>query len=468
MSAKKVFGMVIVTLTILAALACGASPARKRSSVYPLTFKGPASGGVLVVGTLLNLPGVNFIEIETSPGESAESVVHRLEAKIKAVQAVNDMSDRRLLWIGAPPVTSGATIELAGTMYTYFLAGTETGLGIPQPPVFLTCLYNQAEDSIKLVWENPLGGYDKIFLTLRWNSDWGRRSFQKVIQGDSTSFVIDRTSSPIALNVQDLDIAIVGFRNGIVSSPGAIHMKGHYQDEAFAIPFARDIMPNWSAWRTSAMGKSVEPALRANTASGHTPLFSCGKRIAFEDYQAGDGLDAKPFYQIIKASPSGRVGIYRKFLGLIPGHTYRITAALSTLEMHASESEWSLDICAAHNESGRKKLTPEQLAGEAALPNQKWRRDRPSGRFAIFGKNRKTTGPGFRLVKSRSKKHEREKEGVDITLPPGVDTLTVWLRFNCSDPDGSVGFMGVGIEDITASQSQGLKSGDTLLISPSH
>jgi hypothetical protein len=34
-------------------------------------------------------------------------------------------------------------------------------------------------------------------------------------------------------------------------------------------------------------------------------------------------------------------------------------------------------------------------------------------------------------------------------LPAGLDTITVWVRFSCSDPNGKVGFSGVKLEDLT-------------------
>jgi len=109
-------------------------------------------------------------------------------------------------------------------------------------------------------------------------------------------------------------------------------------------------------------------------------------------------------------------------------------------------------ISRAHNGPGGRQLTLEQLAGKAPLPNGKM--SRRAGRIAVFGKSERMIGPIFRLEKSRSRSNDGDEEGVDVTLPPSVDTLTVWLRFECSDPAGAVGFMGVGIEDITSGQSK--------------
>ena len=110
-------------------------------------------------------------------------------------------------------------------------------------------------------------------------------------------------------------------------------------------------------------------------------------------------------------------------------------------------------LCAAHNGTQGRKLTLEQLAAKTPLPNGKM--GRQAGRvatFGKFGKSKKITPPIFVLIMSQSPRNNNDEEGIDVALPPGVDTLTVWLRFECSDPTGAVGFMGVGIEDITSIQ----------------
>lgn len=442
MNASKIFAKILITSMIILALNCQESNAQTN----PLTFKGEASGGTLILGVLTDY-GTRSVTIQTSPGESAESVAKRLAEKITANHADPDCPENKRLWLGKRgSKSSGPTLKLVSTLDNYYLTGTETGLGIPESPSFLTCAYDEQADTLRLAWENPSNTYDKIFITLIWRERGFSRTIRKSISGNETSFIAYRgqiKTSSSQMDVNNLLIAVVGFRDGIMSGPSIIHMKGHYQDEAFVIPSGDTVLPNWCAW-----GSKRGQVMKAP--------FKMGKRYDAFDYLPRDGLEEKPFYQLIEADPSGPIGIYRKFLGLKPGHIYRITAALSTLQMHTMMSDWSLDLHAAHNGPQGRKLTLEQLAAKAPLPNGKM--GRRAGRIASFwkfGKSKKITPPIFGLMKSRSPRNNDDEEGVDVTLPPGVDTLTVWLRFECSDPAGAIGLMGVGIEDITySSQSK--------------
>ena len=243
--------------------------------------------------------------------------------------------------------------------------GTETGLGIPPAPLFLTAICDKTAEELRLYWENPDGAYDEIFATVL--SERGHQSFQTHVPGASDSLVVSRKNIPDGFS--DMQIAVVGCRNGIVSAPAAMHVMNHYQDEAFAIPFARGVMPNWAAWQ----GRRVEagtgiPKGRNKDRDGK-PFFKAVKRWD-DTYYADDGLDAKPFYQVIKADPLGPLGVYRKFLGLTPGHTYRLTAAFSTLELdYNPKNEWAFSVHASYNPPDGKNLTANQMSGNAPLPN---------------------------------------------------------------------------------------------------
>jgi len=449
MSTAKLSIQTILLGSILSVFPCQGARAASGYSYYSLTFKGKASGGTLIIGRT-RFHGIHYVSIETSPGESAESVARRLANQIKANHTNADLSSVHKLWIGRVPPASGASVKLLGFASSYYLADTETGLGIPEAPMFLTCVYDEEAGIVRMAWDNPPGGYDQIIVSLEWSL--GRHSTRRVISGDATSFVIDQNS--IRVNVEDLYIAVVGLRDNIVSSPAAMHMSGHYQDEAFAIPFGMGVMPNWDVWRASGTGQGSGLGKAAATGSGGRKLLR--PRKLFDDdvgyYTSDMGIDVKPFYQVIEASPSDQFGMYRKFLGLTPGHTYRITAAFSTLQMHLIKDSWSLSVCAVHNGPGRGNLKVEQLAGEALLPNGKM--GPGIGRIMSSRRSKNITGANFRIVKSKSPGLS-EEEGMDVTLPPGIDTLTVWVRFKCSDPAGRVGFMGSGIEDVTASGKVG-------------
>jgi len=395
---------------------------------YELTFKGVASGGTLVLARTRNR-NQRYVVIETSVGELAESVANRLADAINASHAAyrRKSSKEHILWVGGYQATaSKGTLILGGGIDAYTLAGTETGLGIAPPPLFLTCSYDETSDKVLIQWVNPEEVYDFILVQCYW-TDFDHH-FSKRVGGPSTSFVIDRKQIPV--NIDDFNVLVIGFRDDIPSNAGAIHLRGHCQEETYGIPFAEGVAPNWTALSTAA--KVDKTAFEQGDKYTDLPLYNLAKALL-----------TKTFFQVIKAPGLGTThGVYRKFLGLTPGHTYRLTACLTTLEMDSVKEDWSFSLHAAHNGMDGKDLTIQQLAGLAPLP------DGTSGpkasRIASYSKGNTTKGD-FSIVLSGV-----GPQNSHITLPAGSDTITVWLRFSCSDPKGKVGFSGVKLEDISA------------------
>jgi hypothetical protein len=317
-------------------------------------------------------------------------------------------------------------------MCDYALAGTETGLGIPKPPVSLSCSYDAEKDEVVLRWTNPAGGYELIWINIDWTSF--EHELIRRVPGTSTSFIIDRKKIPVDVN--DMDLRVIGFRNNIPSNVAVIHVSGHSQEELYGIPYTNGIAPNWTAWSSAA-----ETDRDVFEQAEKYPNMQGG-------YNAALGLLTKPFYQVIKAPRGGGAhGIYRKFLGLTPGHTYRLTACLTTLDMDSVKGNWSVSLCAAPGAPDGKDLTVQQLAGSAPLPDR--RSGLEAGRIASYGPGNTTRG-AYELVFSGENGGSPEQTSSNITLPAGVDTITVWVRFRCSDPTGKVGFSGVKLEDISA------------------
>jgi len=408
----------------------GAASASKVAE-YELTFKGVASGGTLVLAKTRNR-NQSCMVIETSVGELAESVARRLADAINASHAAyrRKSSKEHILWVGGYQATaSKGTLILGGGIDAYTLAGTETGLGIPPPPLFLTCSYDETAEKVLIQWVNPEDVYDFILVQCYW-TDFDHH-FSKRVDGTSTSFVIDRKQIPV--NIDDFNVLVIGFRDDIPSNAGAIHLRGHCQEEAYGIPFTAGTAPNWSPWSTA---EKIDK----------TSLEQGGKYTNLRFYNPASALLTKPFYQVIKPPPQGGMhGVYRKFLGLTPGHTYRLTACLSTLEMDSVQGDWSLSLCAVPNGPEGKDLSVQQLAGLAALPNG--RGGPEAGRITMYNRNN-TTKSDFVLVFSGDEVVGGAKSS-HITLPSGVDTITVWVRFSCSDPNGKAGFSGVKLEDIS-------------------
>jgi hypothetical protein len=154
----------------------------------------------------------------------------------------------------------------------------------------------------------------------------------------------------------------------------------------------------------------------------------------------------KPFYQIVKTKkPEGKAGIWRKFLGLTPGHKYRVTALLNTLDMDKAKGQWSFSFHAARNAPGGKDFTPEQMSGEAALPDGS--KGEKAGRIVCYGPGQTTTREWVYSSTDPAQRCPGREIG-DITLPEKVDTITVWLRHQAEDSKG-VGYLWIKLEDLS-------------------
>lgn len=401
-------------------------------ATWDLTFKGSASGGSLVLARTRNRT-VKYISIDTSPGESAESVVRRLAETINMNNSRDTKElqyDSHILWVGGfKAVAEQNTLKLPSWLHTYALAGTEKGLGIPQSPLSLSCTYNEENEKIQLNWINPHGGYDYLLVSCYW-TDFDNRITRR-IPGSSTNFTIDRKEIPI--NIEDMDFRVCGFRDNIPSNMAAIHVSGHSQEELFGIPFTDGIAPNWMAWSTA---QEID----------RNAFKQEEKFPNMQSYNPARALLTKPFYQVINAPSQGAFnGVYRKFLGLTPGHTYRITACVNTLEMDSVSGEWSLAVCATPSGSNGKDLTRQQLAGLAPLPDKNTGPN--AGNIVSYARG-KTTRRIFELSFSGSQTTGAH-QNPHITVPPGTDSITVWVRFKSSDPKGKIAFSGVKLEDIS-------------------
>ncbi len=424
-----VFGVIAILMIEYQETSLG----RSLVSTWDLTLKGAASGGSLVLAKTRNRT-VKFVSIQTSPGEPAQSVVRRLAEAIN-VNISRDSKelryDRDILWTGGFKVIAEEnTLKLPLSPRDYVFAGTETGLGIPKRPLSLSCSYDKENDNIQLHWINPLGGYDFLLVTCYW-TDFDNRITRR-ISGSFTNFTIDRKEVPI--NIDDMDFRVCGFRDNIPSNMAAIHVSGHSQEELYGIPFTNGIAPNWMAWSTA---QEID----------RTAFQQDEKFPNMQSYNPARALLTKPFSQAINAPPQGVCnGVYRKFLGLTPGHTYRITACINTLEMDTAKGDWSLSLCAIPNGPDGKDLTNQQLGGLAALPGESTGPN--AGRIVSYGRG-KTTRGAFELLFSGGQVAGAPQSS-HITLPPGANTITVWVRFNCSDPEGKVAFSGVKLEDISA------------------
>jgi hypothetical protein len=401
-----------------------------------ISLKGTASGGQLF---LADTSGTNarYVQISTSPGEPAESVVRRLADRINQLNPFS--------WAGAPLCVSGVGDSLEGLLgpkSLYFLAGTEKGLGIPHSPLSLSCSYDPEKDEVLLRWEKAAGGYDSLLVLLNW-SHYAHRS-EIWIPGTSTSLTIDRKKRQV--NVSDLDVWVIGYRDEIPSNAAGVRLEDKSQDERYGIPFFDNIAPGWRGWLMAGDKNGV--------------AFEQGVRAQFLASNRRDPIThpaTKPFYQVIKTKSSdAKAGVWRKFVGLTPDHSYSISARLSTLEMDLAEGDWAFSLHAAYNKRGGGDLSVAQLAGLVALPDGNM--GDGAGRVAIYKPGLTTKGTW------EERSTGKEWRGLivpDITLPAGVDAITVWVRCGGSCPT-EFGTDWVKLEDLgPSSKAAGRASGNS-------
>lgn len=411
---------------LLFPVSSGFSQEKAVLSTAEITLKGSAEGGIL---TLVQIPHHNsrYVSISTQHGESSESVAVRLAATIN--------NSNPFEWGGTfEVIAKDGSFTLLGRPWSYSFAGTETGLGIPEPPTSLSAKYDEENNSIILNWQNPASGFDGIviakygfpFTTYRMING----SEEKYVHQDE-KYIRQRRDKRTNYDY----FCIIGIRNGVPSGPAAIHLTGNAQEELFGIPFTNNISPNWTAW----VKGGDKNAVRFEEAVKERFVDAKG-----QSYNPITHPDTKPFYQVIKiTSPNVAAGIWRKFLGLIPGHTYRISARLNTLEMNSAQRDWAFSLHATYNGPDRSDLTVEQLSGLAALPDGT--KGATAGRIALYEPRLTTNGT---WEERSTGKNWRGLVAPDITLPPGVDTITVWLRHSGSDSTG-VGIDWVKIEDLS-------------------
>ena len=403
-------------------MSCLAAQSRMATCQIPL--RGYASGGELILASTLNR-NTGYTTIETVPNEPASSVVKRLAEAINKTKPFY-WDTHKVNW-GIITTTDAYLDALLGSSERYIFAGTERGLGIPRPPRSVTAKYDENNFRFVLRWRNAPGGYDHITVLLKWKNNILQET--DFIPGDAEEWVLDfkekwwYTDIDIAEMLSGLDMWIFGTTDDIPSNAAGIHVRKNIQEELFGLPFAEGTAPNWTAFiadnrKTADVAMGVREEL---TASDSNPY-----------YNAINTRDSKPFYQIIRADPTGASGVMREFLGLSPGHTYRLSIRINTLETKDKVGDWSYSFHAAPTMSGNT-LNHRQLAGVEALPEGQ-------------------KGPdAARLVELGPQKTTRRKYnefGADVTLPPGKDAITVWLRLMGDNPEVAVAMDYVSLEDL--------------------
>jgi len=388
-------------------------------------FQGVASGGTLTIGNTLNRNAF-CASIETDSGEPVKSVIEKLAVAVVYNSYLFEKPDNITAEQMVQEIISGDVFKLIGLPGMYFITGTETGLGIPGSPRFLSCNYDSVNEQLKIRWDNCSEVFDNIALILKWNKYDSDKSI--ILPGSMSQYVIARDK--VHYSVDDLDIWVIGIKDGLPSSPTTITLSdnGTVQQELHGIPFKSGILPNWKPWDISMIRyANYECLVKEELVSGKQSRFITTN-------------SEKPYVQILRTpNGGGSLGVYRRFLGLTPGHTYRLTARLNTLDMDRNQADWSFSLHMAHNGSNGEDFSAHQFAGTKALPDGKV--GSKAGLVAEYGAAATT-------------KRKYVAHTGDITLPDGVNSVTVWLRHSSSKATTGVALDWLQLKDVTAANSR--------------
>ncbi|MHC4444287.1 MAG: hypothetical protein ACYTA5_16950 [Planctomycetota bacterium] len=412
--------MVFLTTLLLLPVSRGFSQEKSVLATTKITLKGNAKGGIL---TLVIIPHRHcfYVSISTEPGESSESVARRL------ADIINNSNPFK--WGGGTfeVIVKDSSFTLLGQPGSYAFAGTEKGLGIPEPPTSLSGMYDVENEQIILNWQNPASGFDRICIA-EYAFPWPTYS---MITGSEEKYVYQLKDKKI----NSTYFFVIGIRDGIPSSPAAIRLTVNAQEELFGIPFYNGVAPNWTAWFLGNDDKVMRYE-QANTGRVKKDI-----RYGWRPIHKPED---KPFFQIIKTrSPSVTGGVCRKFLGLKPGRTYRLYTRMNTFKMDSVQANWSFSFHAVPHGKA-VTLSSEQMAGTAPLPN---------GSAGVLAGQVVSYGPGS-TTKGLFAERSTEKSGpnsqvLDVTLPPGAEVITVWFRYSGPSSSSGVGFDWIKLRDIT-------------------
>ncbi|MBS3763187.1 MAG: hypothetical protein KGZ25_07795, partial [Planctomycetes bacterium] len=393
---------IVFGLVCLLAAACG----RKKewmNATDGIRLSGKASGGTIGV---LHTRGsahsniCDYVFIETRAGESAASVARRL-----AQELVKNRSAGTLNSIPFDQIVEPTTLVFGGLGWPT-LCGTEAGLGIPAPPCSLSASYDPEKKRYLFHWTEPEAGYGGGISWLGCTPI----TFDKPIVKERDEPAVFRAI--VGWDYYNSEPGQVPRCIGTPSPPAGVYLCRNSQEELYSIPFSRGLAPNWLDWvHKGIRGKDLK--LRQGTRKDAL------KKLEDKSY-IKDPMQ-KPFYQIIRPKAAGvSGGIWRKFLGLTPGHKYRVSVILSTLKMHEAEGDWAFSFHATPDDAEGKDLTAEQMAGKTALPDGS--KGPEAGRLVRYDADHTTEGKWIESTTAPGDRSPGRKIG-DITLPEGVTSI---------------------------------------------
>jgi hypothetical protein len=379
-------------------------------STTDVTLSGTAQGGVVSLSEISPIYA-GFVSVVTTNGESAEAVLNRLADEV--CRSSSFRWHRPFQPRPSKVKVAGNRLSLPFFGLQYACSGTDKGFEILKPMLSVSGSYDVDKKQVTLSWINPSEQYDVIKV--------GSLTFPPNTTNCVYACVPSRNHVSLA--------SVTGKRGDAFSPSAAIIINTNSQEELDTFPFYMGISPNWSSWSDSTTADSVKceqgikPDVDMNV-RGH-PWY-------------------KPLYQIMKTTEKGaQGGVWRRFLGLKPGHTYKVEVRLNTLQMDACTNAWAFSVHAAYDNPDGSGLTVAQMASTAALPDGS--KGPEAGRVALYG-------PGV-TTEGKWKKRTTDQPGPgleikNITLPEKVTSITVWLRHSGANSTG-VGMDWIRLEDVT-------------------
>jgi hypothetical protein len=387
-----------------------------RFGTIDITLNGTAQGGVLSLSEIQPLGG-GFVSVTTTQGESAEAVLNRLADEVCRSSSfgwVRPLQPRP----DYLKVTGGNTLTLPFFLSQYGFSGSDPGFVSVKPVLSVSGSYDAEKNQVKLSWVNPSDQYDAIYI--------GEDPSTNIYPANTTNCLMTVYSKK--WNIMAF-LQIRGKRGDVYSPVASIVVSTNSQEELDTFPFYMGLAPNWSSWSDSTSADAVK--------------CEQGLKTDVDLTVRGDPWD-KPLYQIIKTTQAGmQGGVWRRFLGLKPGHTYKVEVRLNTLQMDACTNAWAFSFHAAYDNPDGSGLNVAQMAGQAALPDGS--KGAEAGRVALYE-------PGV-TTKGQWKKRSTDTPGSgleikNITLPKDVTSITVWLRVSGANSTG-VGMDWIKLTDVT-------------------
>lgn len=278
-----------------------------------LTLSGLAEGGQLVVSEARR-DGGRFL-VPTEPGETATTVLRRLDQKLRQEFAGNAAG------FGYQSAVEGNTLN-ANLGFPIVLGGNETGFGAIPPPTGMTGQMNTERTEVTFRWSLPtMGEYDRLLLVTP------TALTEMEIPGDQTTLkwpVFSRSLKEHAgLDQGQFYFVLWGERDGIPSAPATVFLDGRRNIERLDIAGYRGLPCNW--------GVFCEPSAK--------PLFTWEYReeqkpIGWIVAEDGSTTPVLPPQHIILGEkrgisrlhqPRGNSVLFREFLGLEPGSNQQVS-----------------------------------------------------------------------------------------------------------------------------------------------